>query len=350
MEDYASDELIEKFTPEQGVEAINQYFDNYENQVSQDTQGTQEQDYTGSEPEQQSVPTSTDPQQQGDSYQDQSSLFQPFKAGGKEVQVRNLDEARSLMQKGVDYTQKMQALKPRIAQLRTLEQANMLGDNMDFAIDLFNGRPEAVAKLIKDKGIDVNTLFPKNEFGEETEQKPYVPESHRISDERVRFLDVVDELKANNSLDKVTNAITSWDFSSKDEFTKDPEKLLALSNHIQSGLYDAIMKELEHARMVDSPYIKGKTDFEAYTAIGNAIMQAQLQQQQQAYQQPQQNVPQQPSVQQAQRQLVQDRKASALAPRANTTPTHGRFDNFDPLALSDEEISKISINDLFRGY
>lgn len=349
MENYASDELIEKFTPEQGVEAINQYFDGVESQEAQDTQ---EQNYTGSESEQQSVPTSTDPQQQGDSYQDQSSLFQPFKAGGKEVQVRNLDEARSLMQKGVDYTQKMQSLKPRIAQLRVLEQANMLDGNMDFAIDLFNGKPEAIAKLIKDKGIDVNTLVPKNEFGEETEQKPYVPESHSIPDERVRFLDVVDELKANNSLDKVTNAITSWDFSSKDEFTKDPEKLLALSNHIQSGLYDAIMKELEHARMVDSPYIKGKTDFEAYTAIGNAIMQTQMQQQQQqqAYQQPQQNVPQQPSVQQAQRQLVQDRKASALAPRANTTPTHGRFDNFDPLALSDEEFSKISINDLFRGY
>lgn len=346
MENYASDELIEKFTPDQGVEAINQYFDGVENQESQDTQ---EQDYTGSEPEQQSVPTSTDPQQQGEDNQDQSSLFQPFKAGGREVQVRNLDDVRSLMQKGVDYTQKMQALKPRIAQMRTLKQANMLDDNMDFAIDLFNGRPEAVAKLIKDKGIDVNTLSPKNEFGEETEQKPYVPESHSIPDERVRFLDVVDELKANNSLDKVTNAITSWDFSSKDEFTKDPEKLLALSNHIQSGLYDAIMKELEHARMVDSPYIKGKTDFEAYTAIGNAIMKAQLQQQQQAYQQPQ-SVPQQPSAQQAQRQIVQERKASALAPRANTTPTHNRFENFDPLALSDEEFSKISINDLFRGY
>ena len=56
MENYASDELIEKFTPDQGVEAINQYFDGVENQESQDTQ---EQDYTGSEPEQQSVPTST---------------------------------------------------------------------------------------------------------------------------------------------------------------------------------------------------------------------------------------------------------------------------------------------------
>lgn len=38
MEDYVSDELIEKFTPEQGVEAINQYFDGVENQESQGTQ------------------------------------------------------------------------------------------------------------------------------------------------------------------------------------------------------------------------------------------------------------------------------------------------------------------------
>ena len=263
------------------------------------------------------------------------------------------------MQKGVDYTQKQQALKPRLAELRALEQNNMLDSNLNFAIDVFNGNPKAIAKLIKDRGIDINTLVPQtNGFGDESETdvaKDYVPNEYKMSEDSLKLLDVVDELKANNSYDKVSNAVVSWDKTSQMEFQKDPGKLLALSNHIQSGVYDVIMRELDHAKLVGSPYLQGKTDFEAYTMIGDAMMaQAQAQAQQQAvtpapvqpqFQQPQytQSVPQQAQV-----QNVQARKASVAPPRPTTNPN--RFAAFDPLRMSDEEFSKIDLNTLFKGY
>lgn len=346
-DNYLSDTDLENVSYEDGIKAINNYFDNMDSQVE-----NQEAD-SGSEQTQGVESTSAEPQQEMNDNQDYSKLFQPFKAGGREVQIRNLDEAISLMQKGVDYTQKQQALKPRLNDMRALEQQGMLGENLNYAIDLYNGKPEAIAKLIKDKQIDINSLIPQNEFGEPKEDTPYVPTEYRLSDLQLQLQDVIDELKSTNSLEKVDTAIKGWDKASKEEFSKDPQKLIALNEHIESGFYDTVMKELDHARLVGNPLIRGKNDFEAYTLIGEAMYQNML------YQQHQQPVPhqQQPVVQpqyQPQHQQnyqptqrIQERKAS-VAPVRSAPQSRG-WENFDPLAMSDEEFSKIDIKQLFKG-
>ena len=87
-----------------------------------------------------------------------NKIMQPFQASGHEVHLRNTDEVISLMQKGVDYTKKQQALKPRLREMRALENAGMLGDNLNFAIDLYNGDPKALKHLIETKNIDLSTI------------------------------------------------------------------------------------------------------------------------------------------------------------------------------------------------
>ena len=282
---------------------------------------------------------------------DISRLFQPFKASGKEFQVRNIDEAISLMQKGVDYTQKQQQLKPRLAEMKTLDQYGMLGDNLNYAIDLFTGRPEAVAKLIRDKKLDVNQLMPSsNEFGETQETTTnYVPNNHKISEEQMQLSDVIDTLKANNSYDKVNTAVTKFDEVSQREFVKDPNKLLALQEHINSGLYDAVMDEIDHQKTIGNPALTGKTDFEVYTDMATTLLnyvaqqqQNQLQQQQ-GQTQPQYNPQYQQQVQtQQQYQQIQNRKAS-VAPNRPTATTGNRVSDFDPLYMSDKELESIDL-------
>lgn len=283
---------------------------------------------------------------------DISRLFQPFKASGKEFQVRNIDEAISLMQKGVDYTQKQQQLKPRLAEMKTLDQYGMLGDNLNYAIDLFTGRPEAVAKLIRDKKLDVNQLMPSsNEFGETQETTTnYVPNNHKISEEQMQLSDVIDTLKANNSYDKVNTAVTKFDEVSQREFVKDPNKLLALQEHINSGLYDAVMNEIDHQKTIGNPALTGKTDFEVYTDMATTLLnyvaqqqQNQLQQQQ-VQTQPQDNPQYQQQVQtQQQYQQIQNRKASVAPNRGYAGNTSNRVTDFDPLHMSDKELESLDL-------
>lgn len=280
-------------------------------------------------------------------------LFQPFKASGKEFQVRNIDEAISLMQKGVDYTQKQQQLKPRLAEMKTLDQYGMLGDNLNYAIDLFTGRPEAVAKLIRDKKLDVNQLMPSsNEFGETQETTTnYVPNNHRISEEQMQLSDVIDTLKANNSYDKVNTAVTKFDEVSQREFVKDPNKLLALQEHINSGLYDAVMNEIDHQKTIGNPALTGKTDFEVYTDMATTLLNYVAQQQQNQLQQqqiqtqPQYNPQYQQQVQtQQQYQQIQNRKASVAPNRGYAGNTSNRVTDFDPLHMSDKELESLDLS------
>lgn len=289
----------------------------------------------------------------------------PFKASGREFQVHNADEIISLMQKGVDYTKKLQALKPKLMEMRTLDDQGMLGDRLNFAIDLFNGNPQALAKLIKEKNIDVNTLVPQqNEFGEEVAPKEYVPTDYKIDPSRYEFLNAIDQLKEKGTFNKVSDALEKLDAASKAEFTKSPQNLMIMDSLVESGKFDMVYSELERARIVNNPAIAGMNDFQALDVIGQAMYNAGMFNQ--PAQQPQQSVenqpqyappyvPQQPVYNpqvaqqqeyQRQQQVVQNRKQQ-VAPVRNQGGKPSRS-LYDPLRCSDEEFNKINIKDIMK--
>ena len=275
----------------------------------------------------------------------------PFKASGREFQVRNVDEAISLMQKGVDYTKKQQALKPRLVEMRTLEEQGMLGNNLNFAIDLFRGNPQALSKLIKERGIDIKQLLPQvDDYG--NEQKPaidsstYTPNNYTISPEKLRFQEVVDTLNETGMYSKVDTALDDFDSESKATFASNPNYYLVLSDLIQKGHYEPIKNELEHLRIVGDPAIEGKNYMDAFSVVANRYfnsLNTQQGQQPNTYQQQQPN--QQAFQQQRQYQQVQQRKQGASPVRSSPNRA---VTQYDPLKCSDEEFAKIDINELMR--
>lgn len=322
-----------------------------ETQPQEEPQQVQEEaqpQYDNPEQESTSSQESIDPAIYKEAYE---KITAPFKASGREFQVRNVDEAISLMQKGVDYTRKQQALKPRLLEMRTLEEQGMLGDKLNYAIDLFNGNPQAIAKLIKDKGIDVSKLIPQqqDEFGEPVQEvdTTYTPKNYTISPEMYDFKEACDELKRLNQFNKVADTLEQFDEASKENFRKNPKYLLVLGDMVTSGAYEKIKGELEHARIVDDPSIRGMNDFDAIDVIGNRLY-GQGQPVAQPQPQVQSQQPYNPqSYQNQQQQAVQQRK-QAVSPVRNAG---GRVaPMYDPLHCSDEEFSKIDVNQLLRNY
>lgn len=262
----------------------------------------------------------------------------PFKASGKTIQVRDSNEVISLMQKGVDYTKKQQALKPRLKELQILENQNMLGDNLGYAIDLFNGNTKALAKLIKERNIDISDLSP-NMYGDEDNNSPdYTPTNYSISDVEMRLKDVELTLKDSPNFQRLFTTLTELDDDSKAKFRSNPDLLLRLNEHMDSGLYDQIQNELEHRRIVGDASVDGMNFYDAYTAVGNELLaynarvaQQQQQQQQQQY------------AEQYQQQQLQQKKNSAKSTNSRST---GRSSNpmmYDPLTCSDEEFAQINL-------
>lgn len=99
-----------------------------------------------------------------------NTLTKPFKANGREFQVTNPNDMIALMQKGLNYSKKMEEIKPNLNLIKTLEQYGLTDESkLSYLIDLHNKKPEAIAKLIKDSEIDLY------EF--DTEQaEQYVPQ------------------------------------------------------------------------------------------------------------------------------------------------------------------------------
>lgn len=328
----------------------NQPQENYEQPVEENT--TEDNQYTTPDQDNTSA-------YQGD---DDTALYKevydritaPFKASGKEFQVRNIDEAISLMQKGVDYTRKQQALKPRLAEMRTLEEQGMLGANLNYAIDLFRGNPQAIAKLIKEKGIDVNQFLPKvDEFGnpETNENTPtYIPNNYGKSPDRQKFDEVIDTLKDEGMYDTVDRALDHFDAESKRYLCSHPDSLLRIRDYINNGQFQTIVDEMERAKIVGNPLIQGKADVESFAIIASqlGIGPNGAYTQQQQYAQPQQYNQQQQQQyiqQQQQYQAVQQRKQGVSPVRS----TPGRaITQYDPLTCSDEDFAKIDINELMR--
>lgn len=326
-------------TPQEQPQEVQQQESSLEEQanfgVNQQNYNNPEQDATTSSQDGSNV----DPSIYKDTYE---RITAPFKASGKEFQVRNVDEAISLMQKGVDYTRKQQALKPRLVEMRTLEEQGMLGDNLNYAIDLYKGNPKAIAKLIKDKGIDVKQFMPQvDEFGNEqpVDNAPYTPNNYAMSPERVKFQEVVDTLNDTGMYSKVDRALDDFDAESRSNFAHNPNYYLVLSDLIQKGHYEPIKQELEHLRIVDDPNIRGKNYMDAFSIVANNYFN------QVQSQQPNQQVNQQQFQQQRQYQQVQQRKQGASPVRSSPNRA---ITQYDPLRCSDEEFAKIDINELMR--
>src|SRR5690606_29540484 len=62
-------------------------------------------------------------------------LLTPFKANGREIQVKSVDDAIQLMQMGANYNKKMAALKPNLKLMKMLQNNNLLTeDKLSFFI------------------------------------------------------------------------------------------------------------------------------------------------------------------------------------------------------------------------
>lgn len=192
------------------------------------------------------------------------TLTKPFKANGKEFQIKDPNEAISLMQKGLNYNQKMNQIKPYQQAGRLLEEHGLLEDKerLAFLIDLHNKNPDAIAKLVKDSGVEVYEL-------DEEKANNYKPTPVNIpSEAAIALNDVIASNKENPDFVAVFNDADKWDEVSQRAIIGNPTMLETLANHKRDGVYDEVMKQVNHEINVRN----NKTPvMELYVALGKQM-------------------------------------------------------------------------------
>lgn len=194
-------------------------------------------------------PQKTDPDSSNENAPDYKALYEqivgkPFKANGRDLTIKSADEAVKLMQMGANYHEKMAALKPvrRVAQM--LQQANAMDEStVAFLLDLHNKKPEAIAKLVKDSGIDLY------EF-DVAQADNYQTSYQAPTDIQMQLNDTIETLATQPGFQEMFTGIAqSWDDVSQKFITENPGILGVLQEMNTRGEYQQIMDEVSRRRL-----------------------------------------------------------------------------------------------------
>ena len=257
-----------------------------------------------------------------------NKLMAPFKANGKDMNVKNVDDAIQLMQMGAGYNRKMAALKPNMALLKMLEKNELLDESkLSFLIDVNKKDPTAIAKLVKDAGLEPLEM--------DLEKDQYKPNNYAVNATELDLDNVIEEIRDTPSFSKTLNSVDAWDINSKQAVANDPQLLRVLNAQVESGVYDLISTTVESERMYGR--LQGLSDIQAYQTVGDAI-QARNGFDHLFNQGQQSNSPAKSTAKKGNDEGRKDKRRKA-SPTKQSAPAKAPND-YNPLNMSDEEFLK----------
>jgi len=190
-------------------------------------------------------------------------IFGTIRANGRDMQVKNVDEAIRLIQMGANYSQKRAADKKNLSYVKVLEQHGLLDhEKLSYAVDLLAGKPEAIGKLLKDSKIDVHEL-------DDDKVAAYRSQSRAPSEATMAIEEVVSELEGNEHFNRLVGDMRTWDTQSQALLGQHPQSLAQLTEQVESGIYDKVMDEVNRQQVLGQH--KGVPLMQVYNQIGQEM-------------------------------------------------------------------------------
>ena len=157
--------------------------------------------------------------------------------GSGEIEVNGVDELKTIASKALKDKTKYDQYKDNIALLEGIKEQGLGEEDLYLLVEAKKGNKKAIAKLIKETGIDVYDLDPEDE-----EVDNYKPNEYKADMKLVETKAIIDSLKQDQeSFTKFNNLITKdFDEQSKQQVFQDPTLLEFIGESIKSGLYEKI--------------------------------------------------------------------------------------------------------------
>ena len=257
-------------------------------------------------------------------------IMAPFKASKRMMQVDNIDDAISLMQKGADYHNKMKMLSPNLKIVSTLEKEGLLDQNkLNNLIDLSKKDPKAIAQLIKDSGIDPLDI-------DTDEEVTYKPNNYSVSDKEFKINQAIDDIRDTPSFDKTINILAKeWDNESKNLISDNPEIISIINDHVFNGVFDKVQSVVDTERALGRLQVP---DVVAYRQVAEHLQsQGALSNQQESVRPPPASVPKAKAQDPA---VVKQKRKAAAGTRKTAGKTEAASANY--LGMTDEEFMKLA--------
>jgi hypothetical protein len=240
-----TDEDLEQPDDEAEVEEDSDDDETDEEETDDDTEEESDEEATASDSDDQPTKSSTEVTPQ--------SQVHKIKADGMEFQFTT-EELIALAPKALNYTKKMQRIKPFSKFISAAEENGLTDDDLSMLIDAYKGDKNAVASIIKRSNVDPLEL--------DMEQTTYTPKSYGRSEKEIELQEVVSVISKDVEFTRTERIVDhDWDAASRAELLKDPAKVKGLHIDVKTGVYDLVMPMAEKLKAFDGG---NRTDLEYY--------------------------------------------------------------------------------------
>ena len=192
-----------------------------------------------------------------------------FRANGQEFSFTEEEIMKnfpSVFGQAMDYTKKMQAIKPWRKTIDALESASIGQEDLNLAIEVLKGTPEAIGEILKRHSIDPYELRTNAE-----EAANYVAPDHGRDAHQLAVRDVLTDLHSDPDF-AITRGVLDkggWDDTSWEFLTEDPERIRLLHQDVKSGLFRESMGEMQKLKALDRGR---KPDYQYYLEAARTVI------------------------------------------------------------------------------
>jgi len=181
-----------------------------------------------------------------------------FKANGKDYEFSSdeiVEQFPQIFGQAMDYTKKMQAIKPWRKTIDALEGAELSHKDVSLMIDVLKGDKEAITEVLKRTGTDTLEI--------DTEaDSAYIAKDYGRDDGALAIKDVVDDISQDVEYSTTHNILSKeWDEKSWNTMAADPNMIRLLHTDVKSGMYQTLQPLAEKLKVFGGA---NKSDLEYY--------------------------------------------------------------------------------------
>ena len=252
-------EIVEEDTPEKELDTLPEDTQADAQPFAEDTDS----ESVDADSNEKDTDTPEDTPQETDTFDYENAYNQvtaPFKANGATMQVKSPEDIVRLMQMGAGAQKQMAKLKPNLKLIKMLENNNLLDERrLNNLIDLSKNDSKAIAKLVKDSGVDPDDIDIEN-------ASTYQPNNYTVTDSEYELDQVLDSIKHTDTFDKTIDLLTSeWDDKSKTFVSENPNVIKVINDHMLNGVYDKVNAVMQQEKALGK--LSGVSDVDAYKQI-----------------------------------------------------------------------------------
>ena len=252
-------EIVEEDTPEEELDTLPEDTQADAQPFAEDTNS----ESVDADSNKEDTDTPEDTPQETDTFDYENAYNQvtaPFKANGATMQVKSPEDIVRLMQMGAGAQKQMAKLKPNLKLIKMLENNNLLDERrLNNLIDLSKNDSKAIAKLVKDSGVDPDDIDIEN-------ASTYQPNNYTVTDSEYELDQVLDSIKHTDTFDKTIDLLTSeWDDKSKTFVSENPNVIKVINDHMLNGVYDKVNAVMQQDKALGK--LSGVSDVDAYKQI-----------------------------------------------------------------------------------